>query len=74
MKYPFVLFLLCALCIWSSCTKRDDVQCICHGNGQYNSYDLGIQSKPSAHANAAKCDTLGFHDNLDSCNLMIMGN
>jgi len=70
MKNCFVLFISCAVLV-SSCTKKRDVQCLCHGNGRTNSYDLGIQYKPDLPANAAKCDTLGAHDNLDSCNLLV---
>jgi len=70
MKRPPGLLILATLSIWS-CTKKRDVQCICHSNSQTNSYDLGIQKNPNLPANAAKCDTLGYHDNLDTCNLFV---
>ncbi len=70
MKAIFVLFLSGVLFFWS-CTKKRDVQCICQGDGKVNSYDLGIQYKPDPKTYASKCDTLGAHDGLDTCNLII---
>ena len=72
MKRTPVLFLLCALLI-GACKKKDDVLCICHGNGQTNSYDFGIKDNPSLPSYAALCDTFGAHNNVDSCNLLVSG-
>ena len=74
MKTILILSLICSL-FAESCTKKEDVQCICHdNNGKMNSYDMGIQNNPSLSVNAAKCDTFGAHNSLDSCNLLVMGN
>jgi len=73
MKRIFVLVLLCALFI-CSCKYKADVQCMCNGNGKYDSWDFGIQHEPDIHVNTARCDTLGSHENLDTCNLFMSGN
>jgi len=74
MKSRFFLLSLCALLICSCSKYKADVQCNCHSNSVYKSYDLGIQTRPNNEYNMATCDTLGFHDNVDTCNLTMMGN
>lgn len=70
MKTILGLFLLCSL--WS-CRKKDDVLCWCQGGGNEKFYDFGIQTNPTIPPNAARCDTLGAHDGLDSCQLIMRG-
>jgi len=70
MKTILSLLLLCSL--WS-CRKRDDVLCRCQGGGNEKWYDFGIQTNPTIPPNAARCDTLGAHDGLDSCQLFMHG-
>jgi len=70
MKTILGLFLLCSL--WS-CRKKDDVLCWCQGGGNDKFYDFGIQTNPTIPPNAARCDTLGAHDGLDSCQLIMRG-
>ena len=73
MKATLVIFFMGTLCLWS-CTKKADVQCFCHGgNNQTSFYDFGIQKNPSTQVYAAKCDTFGAHNNLDSCNIVLLG-
>ena len=71
MKIASVLIVIAVLSI-CSCTKKSDVQCTCHANTQTYFYDFGIQKNPSFSTYAAKCDTLGTHNNIDTCNLIIL--
>ena len=73
MKITLVLFFVCAIGMWS-CTKKADVQCFCQGgNNETSGQDWGHQKNPSARYYAAKCDTFGAQNNLDSCYVLLLG-
>ncbi len=61
--------LLTISCIISLSTLscRQSASCTCYSNGVVKNYDLGTHYRNSQPNYEAICDTLGAHDNLDSC-------